>query len=117
MATMEEKVLSGSTNGLGITLDDVNTGGAVTIHTAVAGTSNIDKIWLYATNTGASAVKLPIEWGETDINGNIEVTLDGEAGVILVVPGLPLRNGLLVKAFAGTADVISIHGFVHRITA
>jgi len=117
MATIEEKLLSGSTTGLGISLTGANSGAANTIHTAVAGTSNIDKIWLYATNTSASAVKLTVEWGETDINGNIEVTLDGEAGLVLIAPGLPLQNGLLVKAFAGTADVITIHGFVHRITA
>jgi len=27
-----------------------------------------------------------------------------------------LRNSLIIKAFAGTANVITIHGFVNRVT-
>jgi|TARA_Y100000296_G_scaffold3378_1_gene4594 hypothetical protein len=121
MATMSKVLLSGSTNGQGISLTDTSTSGntdaGYLIHTAVSGTSDIDEVWLWATNTQAGAVKLTIEWGEVDINGNIEVTIDGESGLTLIAPGLPLQNGLLIKAFAGTADVISIHGYVNRITA
>jgi len=34
---------------------------------------------------------------------------------MLVVPGLLLQNGLTVRAFAGTANVILINGYVNRI--
>lgn len=117
MATYSKVLLSGSTNGKGIKVAATSTPGT-TIHTAGSGTSNNDEIWLYAVNSGSAAVKLTIEWGEaTAPDGNIEVTIPGESGLFLVVPGLLLQNSLVVKAFAGTGDVIIIHGFVNRITA
>ena len=68
-------------------------------------------------NSSASSVKLTIEWGEASApDGNIELTVLPEAGLVTVIPGLLLQNSLVVKAFAGTANVIMLHGFVNRIT-
>jgi len=71
-------------------------------------------------NSSASSVKLTIEWGEaTAPDGNIEVTILPEAGLVTVVAGLLLKGNatpLVVKAFAGTANVICINGFVNQIT-
>ena len=116
MATMERKLLSGSTNGRGIKVVQTATAGT-TIHTAVSGTSDADEIWIYAVNIQAGAVKLTLEWGDASTDDNIEVTIDGESGLTLVAPGLMLRNSLVVKAFAGTANVVILHGYVNRITA
>jgi hypothetical protein len=120
MATFTKKKLSGSTDGMAIKVDGPATGDAVTVHTAVAGTTvgTFDEIWLYAVNTSASSVKLTIEWG-TDVaaDGNIEVTVLPEAGLVTIIPGLILQNAKVVKAFAGTADVILVTGFVNAITA
>ena len=116
MATFSKRLLSGSTDGKAIKVVQTATAGT-TIHTAVSGTSNIDEVWLYAINSSASSVKLTIEWGEaTAPDGNIELTVLPEAGLVTVIPGLLLQNSLVVKAFAGTANVICIHGFVNRIT-
>ena len=120
MATFTKKKLSGSTDGMAIKVTGTSTAATVTVHTAVAGTTAgvFDEIWLYANNTSATAVKLTIEWGTaTAADGNIEVTIQPEAGLVTVVPGLLLQNSLTVKAFAATADVILVHGFVNRITA
>jgi hypothetical protein len=69
-------------------------------------------------NTSASAVKLTLEWGTTTAaDGNLEQTIPAESGLSLVAPGLLLQNGLLVTAFAGTTNVILLHGYVNRITA
>jgi len=115
MATFTKILLSGSTNGKAILVTATATPGT-TIHTAVAGTSSLDEIWLYAVNSSTSDVKLTIEWGEaTAPNGNIEVTIPGESGLTMVIPGLLLQNSLVVKAFASTANVICIHGYVNRI--
>ena len=117
MATYSKVLLSGSTNGKQIKVVQTATAGT-TIHTATSGTSNLDEIWLYAVNSSSSAVKLTIEWGEaTAPDGNIEVTVPAEDGYMLVVPGLLLQNSLVVKAFAGTANVVLINGYVNRITA
>jgi hypothetical protein len=117
MATYSKVLLSGSTNGKQIKVTQTATAGT-TIHTAVSGTSDLDEIWLYAVNSSASPVKLTIEWGEaTAPDGNIEVLVPAEDGYMLVAPGLLLQNGLVVKAFAATADVILINGYVNRITS
>lgn len=117
MATFSKRLLSGSTNGKAIKVAQTATAGT-TIHTAVAGTSDIDEIWLYAVNSSASSVKLTLEWGQADApDGNIEVSIAAESGLVLVAAGLLLQNSLVVKAFAATADVILLHGYVNRITA
>jgi len=118
MATFTKKKLSGSTDGLGIKVTGTSTAATVTVHTAVAGTTvgTFDEVWLYACNTSTSAVKLTIEWGTaTAADGNIEVTIQPEAGLVALVPGLPLQNSKVVKAFAATADVILLFGFVNAI--
>ena len=120
MATFTKKKLSGSTDGLGIKVTGTSTAATVTVHTAVAGTTvgTFDEVWLYACNTSASAVKLTIEWGTaTAADGNLEVTIQPEAGLVTLVPGLVLQNSKVVKAFAATADVILLFGFVNAIEA
>jgi len=118
MATVVKRKLSGSTDGKQIKVVATATAGT-TIHTAVAGTTagTFDEIWLYAVNSSASDVKLTIEWGEaTAPDGNIESTIAAESGLVLLIPGLILQNEMVVKAFAGTANVITISGFVNSIT-
>lgn len=116
MATFTKQLLSASTNGKPIKVVATATAGTL-IHTAIAGTSAFDEVWLYAHNTSASAVKLTIEYGDaTAPDNNIEINIGAEGtGAILVVPGFLLQNGLTIKAFAGTANVINIFGYVNRI--
>ena len=117
MATFSKRLLSGSTNGKGIKVAATATAGT-TIHTAVAGTSDFDEVWIWAVNSSGTNVKLTLEWGEaTAPDGNIEFTVTAEDGLKCVVPGLLIQNELVVKAFAGTGDVLVIHGFVNRIAA
>ena len=113
--TFTKAILSGSTSGKGVLVVQTATAGTL-IHTAVAGAVSLDEIWLYAVNTSASSVKLTIEYGSaTAPNDNIEVVVLPEAGLVTVLPGLLMNGGLTVKAFAGTASVITIHGFVNQI--
>jgi len=114
MATTFTKViLSGSTSGKMIKIAATATAGT-TIHTAHA--TALDEIWLWAVNSSTTAVKITVEWGEaTAPDGNIEVTIPGESGYLMVVPGLVLTGSLVVKAFAGTANVLLVNGYVNRI--
>ena len=118
MATYSKNILSGSTDGKGILVAATSTPGT-TIHTASTTTTTLDEVWLYAVNTSASNVKLTVEWGETTApNGNIEFTVNAENGLYLIVPGLILKGNAtasIVRAFAATANVIAIHGYVNRI--
>lgn len=120
MATYTKQVLSGSTDGKGILVAATATAGT-TIHTGSTTATTLDEVWLYAVNTSASSVKLTIEWGETTApNGNIELTVLPESGLVTIIPGLLIKGNataLVVRAFAGTANVLVVHGFVNRIEA
>ncbi len=117
MATYSKQLLSGGTNGKNIKVAATSSAGT-TIHTAVSGTSDMDEVWLYACNTDSSDRKLTIEYGGTTSPDDLtEITIEAEAGWVLIVPGMLLQNGLIVKAFAASANVVNINGYVNRITA
>lgn len=112
-----KNVLSGSTNGRMIKVAATSTPGT-TIHTAVSGTTanTFDEIWLWAANSDTTARKLTIEFGgTTSPDDTIEQTIPPESGLFLVVPGWILDNGCVVKAFAATANVVTVGGYVNEI--
>lgn len=114
MATFTKLKLSGSTDGKAIKVAATATAGT-TIHTAHA--TALDEIWLYAHNSSASTVKLTLEFGGTAApDDHIEINIGAEGtGLVLVSPGLLLTNSLVVRAFAATANVITLTGYVNRI--
>ena len=120
MATFSKIALSGSTDGKLIKVAATATPGT-TIHTGSATASTYDELWLYAVNSDSTDRKLTIEWGGTSSPDDlIEQTITAESGLILVVPGLVIKGNatqVVVKAFAATADVVMIGGYVNRITA
>jgi hypothetical protein len=62
-------------------------------------------------------VELTIEYGgATAPDQNIKVTLASKSGLIPILPGLILQNGKVVKAFAGTANVVTVVGFCNSMT-
>lgn len=117
MATAKKRKLSGSTDGKPILIAAVATPGTV-IHTAVSGTTDgtYDEIWLWANNNNSSSVEVIIEYGSVDSDDNISRTIPPRSGLFPLIPGLPLQNGLVVRAFAAIANVVSIVGFVNTIT-
>jgi hypothetical protein len=87
MATFTKQILSGSTDGKAIKVAETATAGTL-LHTGSATVTTLDEVWLYAVNTSASAVKLTIEWGEaTAPDGNIELTVQPEAGLVTLLLG------------------------------
>lgn len=107
--------LSGSTNGKNIKITATAIGSAVTIHTAQSGTSAFDEVWLWAVNTSGSNTLLTVAYGGiTSPDDYIMNTIPAKSGLILILPGLVLQNTLIIKAFAGTANVINVNGFVNR---
>ena len=119
MATFSKIALSGSTDGRLIKVAQTATAGT-TIHTGSSTASTFDEVWLYAVNSDTTDRKLTIEWGGTSSPDDlIELTVTAESGLVLVVPGLVLQGNataLVVRAFAATANVISIAGYVNEIT-
>jgi hypothetical protein len=120
MATFSKITLSGSTDGKMIQVGAISTPGT-TIHTGSTTATTYDEIWLYAVNSDTVNRKLTIEWGGTSVPADlIELYVPAESGLYLIAPGLVLKGNataLVVKAFASTASVINIAGYVNRITA
>lgn len=119
MATFTKSILSGSTDGKLIKVAATATAGT-TIHTGPTNTSHLHEVWLYAVNSNSADVKLTIEWGGVSSPDDlIEYTVKAENGLYLIVPGLIVQGNataLVVRAFAATANVISIGGYVNTIT-
>lgn len=117
MATYTKRILSGSTNGKGIKVAQTATPGT-TIHTAVTGTSDFDEVWIWAINSHTADVLLTIEYGDVSSPDNLIIgSIPAKSGLYTVVPGLLLQNDCVIRAFADTANVVCIYGFVNRITA
>ena len=92
-----------------------------TIHTGANVATTVDEVWLYANNTHSSAVTLTIEFGGVAAKDKIQTSLAlSPGGLILICAGLVLQGNTtpkVITAFAGTASVVSVFGFVNRITS
>ncbi len=117
MAIYSKQLLSGSSNGQPILIAATASPGTL-IHTATSSTVDFDETWLWCQNTSGGAVNLTIQYGGTTApNNSFTLSMAAASGLYLLVPGLILNNGLVVRAFAGTTNVLTIAGFVNRITA
>jgi len=122
MATFTKLALqpAGTTgDGLGILVAATATAGTA-IHTASTTATTIDELWLYGYNNETSSVVLTIEYGGvTSPKDVIKSTMASQAGLVLLVAGLVIQGNAtakIVRAFAATANKISIFGYVNRIT-
>ena len=114
--TVSRIPLSGSTHGRAIKVAATATAGTL-IHTGTSSTTDCDVVTLYAYNSSASAVNLTIEWGGvSDPDDLIKLSIPATSGLTLVCPDLVIRNSLVVRAFAGTTNVVTVHGFANRVT-
>jgi len=115
MATYSKQALSAATTGVPIAVVQTASTGT-TIHTT--GTSAIDEVWLYATNTSSAAVTLTIQFGGTATLNQIQQVIPANSGLTLVIPGLilaPSGSALTVYAYASVASVVNISGYVNRV--
>ena len=120
MATFTKVLLSNSTQGKPIKVAATSTTGT-TIHATGSSSSVIDEVWLYGQNTSTSPVLLTIEYGGTTApDQNIIITLPPQSGLTLIIPGLILTGtgsgANTITAFAATANVLTISGYVNRIS-
>ncbi len=114
MSTFTKVKLSGSTDGRGVKVVATSSAGT-TIHTADS--TALDEVWIYAYNSDTVARLLTIQFGGTSTpDDDIKGTLASQAGLVLIVPGVPLTNSDVVKAYADSANKIILFGFVNRIS-
>jgi hypothetical protein len=113
MATFTKIKFSGSTNGRNVKIAATATAGT-TIHTAHA--TATDEIWLWATNSDTADRKVTIEFGGvTAPDDLIEFTVPYEDGPYLLIPGWTLTGSVVMAAFAASANVVTVNGYVNRI--
>ena len=120
MATFSKVKLSGSTDGKAIKVAATASTGT-TIHATGTSSSILDEVWLYAYNSSASAVVLTVQFGGTTaVDNDIKLSVPATSGLTLVVPGLILSGtgsaANTVYAYAATTNVITISGYVNRIS-
>lgn len=116
MATYSKKKLSGSTDGKQILVAATASPGTL-VHTAVSGLVDMDEIWLYATNNHSASLSLTIQYGgTTSPNDSIQMSIPSKTGLFLILPGLVLQNSQIVRAFCQSANLVSVVGWVNRIT-
>lgn len=111
--TIAKAILSGSTNGRPIKVAATATAGT-TIHTAHA--TALDEVTLYATNTDTVDRTLTLEHGGTTSPDDLLKFVIPAGETILVAPGLVLTGSVVLRAFAQTANVINLVGYVNRIS-
>jgi len=106
--------LSGSTDGRFIKVAATSSPGT-TIHTADS--TALDEIWLWAYNSHTASLLLTIQFGGTSTpDDDIKLTVSPQAGLLFILPGIPLTNSVVVKAYCASANLVTIGGFVNRIT-
>lgn len=100
----------------------VATGTAGTaVHTTGISATVVDRIYMFAFNSDTVDRTLTIEFGGvTAPDQNIVVTVPFKAGLLLVIDGLILLGngsvGLTIGAFASSANVLTVSGYVLRVT-
>jgi hypothetical protein len=117
MADYSRQLLSGSVNGRNIPVAAIATPGTL-LHTAIAGLVAFDEIYLWVQNVTAAAATLTIEFGGVLDPGDHLVknyTIPANSPPIPIATGQVLQNGLIVRAFSGTANALNISGYVNRI--
>lgn len=112
MAGATRLKLSGSTDGRLIKIAATGSPGT-TIHTAHA--SDYDEVYLWAVNSDTTARWLLIE--NQSVGEICTLTIPPESGLVLVLPGIAYSNSMVLAAYAETANVIMVGGWVRRYSS
>jgi hypothetical protein len=119
VSTYSRVLLSGSTSGMPIVVGNTATPGNI-VHTAIAGATSFDELYIWASNVAAATATLSVEWGGvTDPASHIIklFSLPANSPPIPIATGQVLNGGLLCRAFSGTANAVNLTGYVNRISA
>lgn len=113
-----KRLLSGSTDGKSVLIAATASTGT-TVHTGPSTSTDMDEVWLYASNIDSAAHTLTIQWGGTATQDAITLTIPAYQGLVVVAPGLPLNGNatpLVIRAYADTTNKVTLFGYVNRIT-
>jgi uncharacterized protein CbrC (UPF0167 family) len=108
--------LSGSTRGRPIQITATASTGT-TLHTATTTSGQLDRIFIYLTNTSTAAVTVTIEFGTTGAGNEMDIIVPANE-TILAVDGAVIGGAATdtITAYATTGSVINAFGRVERLT-
>jgi hypothetical protein len=114
-ADMTTIALSGSTRGRPIQIAATATLGT-TIHTATTTSGQLDRLFLWLTNTSSSAVTVTIEFGAAGTGLNVKIVVPANE-TVLAIDGAVIGGAATdtVTAFASVTNVVNAFGRVERL--
>lgn len=117
MATFEKVKLSASTGGRRVKVAATSSAGT-TIHATGISATVIDEVTLDLCNTSASAVTATVQWGGTTATDD-EVKISLDPYEVRQYTGILHGDGSAgrtIAVYAGTTNVVTVGGWVNRIT-
>ena len=119
MASITKRVLSGSTDGFPINVSQTAFSGTL-IHTGSTSTNTIDEVYVYAYSSATSVVSITVEMGGASASGIMRFDIPPLSEPFLLLPGIILQGrsatGADLRVGASTSNVVSLIGWVNRIT-
>lgn len=112
LSTYTKAPLSASPFGRSIAVTGTTLPGAL-IH--IPSFSQLDEIYLYAQNNGASALTVNVLWGGTTVYDLMQAFLVPQSGRVMLTDGKLLTGTGTIGAYLSTPGTVSIDGFVNRI--
>jgi hypothetical protein len=105
---------TGSTDGTPIAITSTDSAGAQTIHTC---STKKGEIYLFIHSASTAVVESFVEWGSTV--GPIRTLISPGVGAVPISPGLPLRNGKVIKAYGSTVSTSALFatGWVNELSS
>lgn len=122
MANYTKIPLSASTDGLPIKIAVTGTPGT-TLHTATSssGVDSFDEVYIWAGSCSGSAINASVHFGTMQgdpVGQTVNVRVPSAYnGPVLVIPGWPVRNGVVITATASTGNYVNMYGFANRISS
>lgn len=120
MAITKILLSGGGTDGKLLASDGNNQ----TIHTASSTATDIDEVWIWATNVHTADVEVTVGWGRWGYTAsNNKFTVPTKSGLYLLVPGLVLKGNagtpkiVNVATDGANAGHINFGGYVNRHSA
>lgn len=114
----EAIIASGSTNGRQILIAATSTPGTL-LHTATAISGEIDEVTIeFSIPTHTAGLVVTVEvGGVTSPNDLVVLTVGNKVGSQVAVFQRRLNGGVVVRAFAGTTNLVAAAVTVNRITS
>ncbi len=112
-STYTKAPLSSSPFGRSIAVTGTTQPGAL-IH--IPSFSQLDEIYLYAQNNGASGLTVNLLWGGTTVYDLMQSFLPAQSSRTMLVDGKLLTGTGTIGAYLSTHGTVAIDGFVNRIT-